>query len=424
MVLHWLIALVIFLLLPMGWWMTRAIADPATQALAYRLFQVHKALGFLILALTIIRIIWRLVVRPPHPLIGMGRLEVFAARAVQYGFYGLLLALPLSGWVYISTGWTVSQDQPLNVATNWFGLFSIPHIEAVQALAQDSRRTLAFSAAGAHAFLAWGAVALVALHVGAALKHHFINRDSVLVSILPWGTVTVSPAETRDREATWPALLTGLGVVVSLLTAGAIAQAPSQRVAKTQKLPVALVGGAEAPVAAGTATQWSVDTSASIISFSGKHAGNAFTGQFKDWNAQIWFDPVDLAGSRASVDIKTGSARTGDPTQEGSLQGAEWFDPTRHPTARFAASKFRHIRDDRYEAVGLLRVKAVEVPVVLRFTFNQRNGVAAVTGNVSLDRTALDLGLISDAAGAWVSKDIVVAIDLKAIKAGPSRPAH
>lgn len=410
--LHWLIALLILLLIPMGWWMTNAISDPATQAQAYRLFQLHKALGFLVLALTIIRIVWRWGHRPPPLPANMKRWEGFAARTIQFTFYALLLALPLSGWIYVSAGWAVGQDSALDVATSWFGMFTIPHLAPIADLAEETRRAIAFITVGAHEWLAWGAVTLVALHAGAAVKHRIIDRDSVLASMLPWSKPHSEPLSVKE-EYRWLPLFTGIATVAALLIAGAIAHAPPPRQiliqGKPAETPVKLN---DAPITAGTAIQWVVDTPASAIRFSGTHAGAAFTGRFTDWKASIWFDPANLAGSKAFVDVSTASARTGDPTQEGSLQDGEWFDPDNFPTARFEATTFRALGGDRYEATGTLRVKAAEVPVILPFTFTEQAGVAAVRGELTLDRIALEMGLVSDATAAWVSKDIKVEIDV------------
>ena len=63
--LHWLIAIAILSMIPMGWWMSEAINEPGSQALAYRVFQIHKSVGFLILALTALRLVWRLTHRTP-----------------------------------------------------------------------------------------------------------------------------------------------------------------------------------------------------------------------------------------------------------------------------------------------------------------------------------------------------------------------
>jgi cytochrome b561/polyisoprenoid-binding protein YceI len=414
--LHWLTALSIFLLIPMGWWMIAAIAEPSTQLQAYRMFQVHKALGFLVLALTLIRIVWRLGHRPPPLPDGMKRWEVFAARATHAAFYALLLVLPLSGWVYVSAGWAVAEDQALEVATSWFGLFPIPHIGPVAGLAEEARRTVAFRANGAHQLLSWGVVALITLHVGAALKHRIINRDTVLASILPW-TKRNAIASAKEREERWPALLACLALTATLVVTGAtMPTLPPRQIAAQSNHAIGPGATADRPIVAGTATAWTVDPSASAIRFFGTHAGADFTGRFADWKASIWFDPADLPGSKAFVDVSTGSARTLDATQESSLKGAEWFDPVRHPTARFEASTFRVLGGNRYEAIGTLRVKVVSIPVILRFTFSEEGGVATVKGQLTLDRIALDLGLVSDAAAYWVSKDIKVEIQVSARK--------
>lgn len=451
--LHWLTALAILAMIPMGWWMSEAIHDPDSQATAYRVFQLHKSIGLTILGLTALRIGWRLSHPAPALPDGMKGWEAFLARATQFAFYGLLVALPLSGWLYVSTGWAAGLDRALNVATSWFGLLPVPHLPGVPDLATEARRALAFQAMGAHALMAWGAVALVVLHAGAALKHHFIDRDSVLRDMLPRRRerqLEIAPVEPlaappdaepplteatsaeRDAEADAPAPETpprrrsGAAVAAGLALVAAIgavgwttarppastqAVAPSETAAAVQAAP-------EPAVVQGTAQAWTIDRAASSIRFGGTHAGAPFAGRFEDWEGRIWFDPEDLAGSRATITIRTGSARTGDATQEGSLQEEEWFDPAGFPTARFEATGFRALGGDRYEAQGTLRIKDRTVPTTLAFTFREAAGQAIVEGTTTLDRTAFDLGLASDAAGDWVSKAITVTATVRAERAG------
>ena len=418
--LHWAIAVAIFAMIPMGWWMSEAINEPGSQALAYRVFQIHKSVGFLILALTALRLVWRLTHRTPGMPAEMKTWETFAARATHAAFYGLMLALPLTGWLYVSTGWAVATDQPLAVATSWFGLFTVPHLPFIGEAAAGVRRAVAYQMMGAHSLMAWGAIVLIALHVGAALKHQFINRDGVLAHMIP----VLKHAEGRIAPEPKPLLrrterLAGLSFIAVLAVAGGIAAKPA---------PLADGAGAEEPVAAapaqaeaavtpGTATAWTIDKATSSIEFSGTHAGAAFKGRFEQWEGQVWFDPADLVGSKAVVLVRTGTARTGDATQEGSLSGAEWLGPTGYPTARFEATSFKHLGGHRYEATGTLRIKTTTVPVVLPFTFDEANGTATVAGKLELDRTLLDLGMISDAGGDWVSKAIGVEIRVKASRA-------
>lgn len=421
--LHWVIALCILSMIPMGLWMTSAIEQPDTQALAYRVFQIHKSIGFLILGLTVLRIVWRLTHRPPALPGGMKRWEAFAASATHVAFYGLMLALPLTGWLYVSAGWAVSNDKALEVATSWFGLFPIPHLPGVADLPAGVKRALAFQAMGAHSLLAWGAVVLIVLHVGAALKHHFLDRDGVLSHMLPWlksGHIGLGHAP----RSPWAERAVGVGLIAVIAGAGAIAARPyaqpglSMTAEAKPAVAFAPAASAEAVVTPGTAAAWTIDSAASSIGFTGTHAGKGFKGRFDRWQGQVWFDPADLAGSKAVVTVQTVSARTGDPTQEGSLQGAEWFDPAQYPTARFEAASFRSLGGDKYEATGTLKIKTVTLPVVLPFTFSETGGVATVEGKLELDRTALNLGMESDATADWVSRMIGVQIKVSAKRAG------
>jgi cytochrome b561/polyisoprenoid-binding protein YceI len=422
--LHWAVAVCILSMIPMGLWMTAAIEQPDSQALAYRVFQIHKSIGFLILALTVVRIVWRLTHRPPALPGGMKRWEAFAANATHVAFYALMLALPLTGWLYVSAGWAVAQDRALEVATSWFGLFPIPHLPGVAELAAGVKRALAFQAMGAHAAMAWGAVVLVALHVGAALKHQFVDRDGVLAHMVPF----LKPgheAPVSAPSSPWVERGVGVVLIVAVAVAGAVAARPyalpSLEMTKAQAPVRAAASGpvaAPAAVTPGTATSWTIDPASSRITFGGTHAGAAFEGRFERWEGQVWFDPADLAGSKAVITVQTASARTGDPTQEGSLQGAEWFDPGQYPTARFETTGFRALGGDRYEATGTLWIKATSLAVVLPFTFRESAGVATVEGRLELDRTTLNLGLESDATGDWVSKMIGVQIKVSARRAG------
>lgn len=420
--LHWLIAIAILSMIPMGWWMSDAITEPGSQALAYRVFQIHKSIGFLILALTVLRIVWRLTHPVPALPGAMKGWEQFAARATHLAFYALMLGLPLTGWVYVSTGWAVATDTPLAVASSWFGLFTVPHLPFIEHASEAVRRATAWMAMGAHSKLAWAAIILVAMHVGAALKHQFLDRDGVLshmIPVLPHGEAAHAPAPEPTPAVRWAERLAGVAFVVVIGAAFGLAAkpAPSAGGAADASAPAA-APAADAPVTPGAAVAWNVDKAASAIEFSGTHTGKAFTGRFEQWEARIWFDPADLAGSKAVVTVQTGSARTGDATQEGSLPGAEWFDTATYPTARFEATTFKALGGSRYEAAGTLRIKTTTVPVVLPFAFDEANGEATVAGRLELDRTALNLGMMSDAGGAWVSKAIGVEIKVKASRAG------
>lgn len=422
-VLHWTTALLVIAMVPMGWWMVDAINEPASQQTAYQAFQLHKSIGFAILALTLARLAWRLTHPTPALPSGMRWWEVFLARATHVCFYGILVALPLTGWIYVSTGWAAALDRPLSVATSWFGLFTVPHLPGI-----EGQRDVAFGAIGAHELLVWAGIVLLALHVGAALKHQFIDRDGVLAQMIPLLGRGNKP-HGGAVSGGWRAFATaaGLAAVIIVTATGwsrnqpaPLAEAaPTPAVsASAEPAPAtqaAAVTEAPAPGATtGTAKAWTIDKSASSIAFSGTHTGNAFEGRFEQWDGDIRFDPADLANSSVSVLIDTASARTGDATQENSLQTDEWFNPARFPQARFEAATFRAIGDDRYEAEGTLTIKDKLFPVVLPFRLTIDDTVATMEGELELDRTALDLGMFSDPAAGWVSQAIAVKVKVRA----------
>jgi polyisoprenoid-binding protein YceI len=182
----------------------------------------------------------------------------------------------------------------------------------------------------------------------------------------------------------------------------------------------ALITGAALALATpafAAAPAWTIDPAQSSIGFTGQHAGAPFKGVFQKWRGDIRFDPADLATSKAVITIETGSAKTGDKFQETTLTEGEWFDSKKQPTATFATTAIRALGPGRYEADGTLTVKGKAVPVKLPFTLTVSGDVATMQGALNLDRTALNLGQKSDAAGDWVSKTIPVTIRVRATKA-------
>lgn len=166
-VLHWLIALLIIGQIVMGLVMVR-LAD---QRLAFDLIQWHKSLGLLTLALVALRIVWRLLNRPPPLPAGMPRRERIAALVSHAMLYALMAALPVTGWLLVSTSM-------LAIPTYAFYLFVVPNLPVARSEPSELFWT------SAHHLLAYAMIALLVLHVGAALRHHFLLRDDVLWRIL------------------------------------------------------------------------------------------------------------------------------------------------------------------------------------------------------------------------------------------------
>lgn len=170
--LHWVIAILILMMIFIGWQaedLRDALfagdpdVDIQTVALVYNW---HKTWGLIILALSLARLGWRLV-HPAPPLPGgMAPWERFAAKATHWGFYALMIGMPLGGWVTASAS---------GIPGFLFNVESLP----IPAIAPESEG-LHDATSRAHSAGAWAILVLLALHIGAALKHHFINRDDVL----------------------------------------------------------------------------------------------------------------------------------------------------------------------------------------------------------------------------------------------------
>lgn len=162
-ILHWLTAALVIALLVMG-----NVADIHADEPGSALFIWHGSLGVLVLMLTLLRVLSRAGRQQPALPAAMGTVERGVAAATHLAFYILLLALPISGWLLAS-----AEGAPVSV----FGMFSLPSIGIV-GKGKEFFEEL-------HEVFANVVLVLVALHVLAALKHHFVSRDDVLRRMLP-----------------------------------------------------------------------------------------------------------------------------------------------------------------------------------------------------------------------------------------------
>ena len=165
--LHWAFAALALGLLAQGGFMVHGGADAAHR---FDLYQLHKSLGFSALALFVLRVLARAVTASPAPAV-QGGWEGRAARAAHLGLYGVSALALSSGWLVVSTAIVPVPSRP-------FDLFVIPNLPGVGVAQYALAQWL-------HFWAVWGLAALIALHVGAALKHAFVDRDDVLRRMLP-----------------------------------------------------------------------------------------------------------------------------------------------------------------------------------------------------------------------------------------------
>ena len=169
--LHWIIALMI--IAQLGVALVMGDETMWTPEMRGQLYGFHKALGMSVIVMTLVRIAWRLMNPAPALPAGMKSWEIFAVKATHGLFYVLLLAIPLSGWLLV----TYAGRGPIDM----FGLFAWPDIPGV-----GVNKDMAHEVGDIHELMGYTMLVLIGLHVAAALKHHFVNKDNVLTRMLPF----------------------------------------------------------------------------------------------------------------------------------------------------------------------------------------------------------------------------------------------
>lgn len=170
-VLHWLLALVILVMFGVGIYMTDLPFSP--QRL--KLYNWHKWAGVTFLALTALRLLWRVTHRPPALPVAITRTmpgwQHRVYHATHHLLYLLFFAVPLVGWAYSSAA---------GFPIVWFGQLPLPDLLPVN-------KELAELIKPVHKLLALALIALAGLHIAAAIKHQLVNRDGLLGRMVPGG---------------------------------------------------------------------------------------------------------------------------------------------------------------------------------------------------------------------------------------------
>ncbi len=163
--LHWLMTILFFGLLALGFYMHDLPLSPEKL----QLYAWHKWAGVTAFLLVWFRLFWRIAHRPPALPATMSKLMQRVAHAGHFLLYGLMIAIPLSGWLMSSAK---------GFQTVWFGVLPIPDLLGKNKETGDLLQSV-------HMSLNLLFVAVIAGHIGAALKHHFIDKDDILSRMLP-----------------------------------------------------------------------------------------------------------------------------------------------------------------------------------------------------------------------------------------------
>lgn len=170
---------------------------------------------------------------------------------------------------------------------------------------------------------------------------------------------------------------------------------------------------AVAPASAG-APVWVVDKGASKLLFRSSFAGTGFEGGFTRWDAQIRFDPKNLAASKVVATVDLASVVSGDKDRDEALPSADWFDVRKAPKATFTTSSFKSLGGDRYQANGTLTLKGVTRPLGFAFTLNIKDGVARMNGQATIRRNEFGVGQGQFSGADTVPHEVAVPISLVA----------
>jgi cytochrome b561 len=166
--LHWVMALIVFTLIPVGFYMVQRGGATNFDATTNQLYTAHKTFGFIVLLLVLLRIFVRIRTGSPAPEPSLNRLQIIVSEAVHGLLYVLLLVVPLLGWAGVSA----------YGARGILGGYQLPEL-----LGKDT--VLGEIILKYHGYAAICIVLLIGAHVGAALLHRFILKDGVMKRMLP-----------------------------------------------------------------------------------------------------------------------------------------------------------------------------------------------------------------------------------------------
>lgn len=334
-ILHWGMAIVLLGLVALGIYMHDLPFSPEKL----QFYSWHKWAGVSAFFLVLFRLVWRITHRPPALPASMPTLLQWAAHAGHALLYILMLAIPLSGWLMSSAK---------GFQTVWFGVLPLPDLVAKDKALGESLATLH---QGLNLLLGLTLLA----HVGAALKHHFIDRDDILQRMLPFGAA----------------------VVVGLGAAGSVGSAQAVEFRQVQ-------------------------ADKSTIGFSYQQMNVKMEGRFRQFTAQIAFDPAKPAAAKVSFNVALGSVDAGSGDADQELAGKSWFNTTQFPSAQFVASSVKALGNNQFEVAGKLTIKGQSRDIVIPAKLTPLGNTAALDGTFTIRRGDFSIG-----EGSWAKWDIV-----------------
>ncbi|MEP4195365.1 MAG: cytochrome b/b6 domain-containing protein [Aliishimia sp.] len=359
--LHWLTALLILTLIPLGMYANGLPYDTSEELTRKAwLFSMHKTLGLTLFFVAVVRILWALRQVKPAPLHPERKLEHWLAETVHWLLYGSLLLVPLSGWVH-------------HAATTGFAPIWWPFGQSLPFVPKSD--TVASVFAGLHVVFERVLVVSLLLHIAGALKHHVVDKDNTLRRML-FTPLSASNAPTSGPHRASLPVVTAVTIWAVAVGLGGMIGVYDSHAAQTPEVTLEEV-----------ATDWLVTEGAVTIEVT--QFGGQVQGNFADWTAAITFDPDVAQGLAGDVTatMSIPSLKLGSVTDQ--AMGPDFFDVETHPTAVFTAEIVTV--PDGYEARGALSLKGQSVPLTFPLDLTILGNDAELEARVSLNR--LDFGI-------------------------------
>lgn len=173
-----------------------------------------------------------------------------------------------------------------------------------------------------------------------------------------------------------------------------------------------------AALGSAQAADWKMDAAASRLEFTTTFEKAPAPGVFREFDTRMHFDAERPAEGRLDVTIVVKSADMNSADVNKAIAGAEWFDFARFPQAEFHATDISRTGDGRYLARGMLKLKGVERPVEVPFTWGETGDAAKLEGEFILKRGAFGIGTGEWAATSVIGADVKIKFNLRMRKSG------
>jgi len=389
--LHWMTASLVLVMILLGLLMVQLPIN-STEETEYKFwfYSLHKTIGIVVFAIASLRIIWAIV--QPHPVLlnGENKLESLAAKTIHWTLYCAIFLMPLTGWIQHS-------------ASEGFAHIWWPFAQDLPFVPKSVRLASIFGTA--HTFTAILLIVSVVFHVGGALKHAFIDRDSTLARMVP-GMEPAIPADLQKAHFQWlPVFMSGMLFAFVGAAIGIDAVVDRSGNGSNQII---------TEIARNSDIGWVVDHDKSTLAIEIIQSGAQVAGSFANWNAKINFDVENLNDSYVVVDIDISSLTLGGISQQ--ALSSNFLNAVAFPASSFTSDKFIKSGEGNYEAQGQLTLVGQTKPLSLPFSLKIENDRAFVQGQTAIQRLEFDIGKKGYSGGDQIGLEVLVKVKVEAEK--------